>query len=69
MFGRDAEAGAKQAARAGGCHRPRFFVGHRGQAARDAHLVNGIAQIGRGVGKGAVKVEQDGPDHRVACRM
>ena len=49
-----------QAARAGRGDRPQFFVGRRRHAAVGAQKIDGAGKIGRGVGQGAVQIEQDG---------
>ena len=70
VAGLEAEADADQAARARGRHAAQWRERHRGHAAIGAHLVERGGQIRRGVGKGAVEVEQDAANHgRVACSM
>ncbi len=59
IFRGDIEAGADQAARAGGCVLAQAFIRGRQQMPCRAHFVQRCCQVGRGVGQGAVEVKQD----------
>ena len=62
ILGADAEGGPDHAARPLGDVRPDDLERHRREAARLAHRVHRARHVGRGVGQGAVEVEEDGAD-------
>ena len=53
-----AERDAQQAARAGGSDRPVVGERQRRQPGLGAHVVGGVAEVGRGVDQRAVEIEQ-----------